>query len=51
MVKEEPVEEEHTARSYGTYLRKFRARGRIADVAGGRETVLKCLLNVAENND
>lgn len=50
-MKEEPFEEEHAARSYGTYLRKFRARGRIADVAGGRETVLKCLLNVAENND
>ncbi|CAL1688159.1 unnamed protein product [Lasius platythorax] len=35
MVKAKPFEEEHVARSYGTYLRKFRTRGRIADVAGG----------------
>lgn len=37
--------EQHAVRSYGTYLRKFRTRGRIADLAGSAkqfEVLAKC---------
>jgi len=50
--REEPcARRSHATLSYGYILEKVSGSRQDSERSRGRETVLKCLLNVAENND